>query len=83
VPDPIVVIAACTGLTGAGMVAAGVAGIVASRRASRDEQDRYRPRHYEATVEIRPAGWTPPIGARRISAQLDDTQIHERMEVEQ
>jgi hypothetical protein len=35
--------------------------------------ERYESRHHEDTVEIKPAGWMPPIGARRI-ALLTDTQ---------
>lgn len=36
----------------------------------------YSGRHHEDTVEMHlvPPGWKPPIGARRISALLGDTQ---------
>lgn len=37
----------------------------------------YVPRHDVDTIgwRIRPAGWTPPIGAQRIASVLDTTQV--------
>jgi hypothetical protein len=45
---------------------------------------RHTPAHDVDTIGWRlvPAGWTPPIGAARIHAALDDTQLQARTEVD-